>query len=345
MSGYHLVIAADEVGIFKPHLQNMVDLFSSVHYTSNVDDFRGATAAVADEKVVLACFGKISTEAIRFFCEQDADKPLLQHRRVQWIHSFMTGTDGYNFATLGKTIGCIPFSNARGVYADSLGEHIILSMLYFNRKVWQLQENQRNKVYDRFSHNRLLGATMGIVGYGNIGEQCAKRAASFGMNILGLRRSAPREGCSRDAFGVELLHGPDGLNRLLTQSDFVVNIMPATSENYHFFDAAVFKRMKRDAIYMNIGRGQTHAEADLVAALRENVIRGAAIDVFEKEPLPEESELWSIGSDKLLLTPHNADIHTECFEDATKHFVDLATSFVRQGELPKYLVDTAGKGY
>jgi phosphoglycerate dehydrogenase-like enzyme len=216
-------------------------------------------------------------------------------------------------------------------------------MLYFNRQVWLLQHNREQRVYDRFPHNRLLGLTLGIVGYGNIGEQCAKRAAAFGMKILGLRRSQPKEAV--DSLGVELLHGPEGFERVLQQSDFVLNIMPLTADNYHMFNLDVFSKMKRDAIYMNIGRGATQSETDLVAALRDGVIRGAAIDVFEKEPLPTDSELWSVGSDKLLLTPHNADVTRECFDEAVQQFVEHSQAFVTDGKLPAYLVDTSGKGY
>jgi phosphoglycerate dehydrogenase-like enzyme len=300
------------------------------------------TTAADDGKIVLGVFGGVGSHAIRLLCEADSTKPLPE-RKVQWIHSFSTGTDAYDFKTLAPTIGTIPFSNARGVYADSLAEHVVLAMLYFNRQVWQLQRNRENRMYDRFPHNRLLGQTLGIVGYGNIGEQCAKRAVSFGMKVLGLRRTAPRE--PTDSLGVELLHGSDGIEQLLSRSDFVLNIMPSTAENYHFFNTAAFAKMKRDAVYINIGRGSTQSEENLVAALRENLIRGAAVDVFEKEPLPAESELWSLGSDKLLLTPHNADINHDCFDEAVQQFVAYSQAFVNRGQLPTYLVDTSGKGY
>lgn len=340
------LLAADDLKLFGDTIAKFSTIFPAAVCVSSTTELESAVTALSagPSKVVLGVFGQIGPAAIRALCHVDAAKPLPE-RQVQWIHSFSTGTDAYDFKSLSPMIGTIPFSNARGVYADSLGEHIILSMLYFNRRVWQLQKNREQRLYDRFPHNRLLGLTLGIVGYGNIGEQCARRASSFGMKILGQRRSAPKDTAPADPYGVEILHGPAGFQRVLRESDFVLNVMPSTSENYHLFDKAAFEQMKRDAVYINIGRGATQSETDLVAALRTNVIRGAAIDVFEKEPLPTASEMWSLPDDKILLTPHNADVIHDPFGEAVQQFVELAEAYVARRELPAYLVDTAGKGY
>ncbi|CUG79834.1 D-isomer specific 2-hydroxyacid dehydrogenase, putative, partial [Bodo saltans] len=115
---------------------------------------------------------------------------------------------------------------------------------------------------------------------------------------------------------------------------------PATEENCHLFDEAVFKRMKRSAVYLNIGRGMTQREDHLAAALQTGTIRGAAVDVFEVEPLPAASPLWAVGDDKILLSPHNADITDEVFVE-TANFLQ----YVADGSLPDYCVDIHGKGY
>ena len=149
----------------------------------------------------------------------------------------------------------------------------------------------------------------------------------------------------KDEFGVEIVVGAAGFDRIVEESDFVLNVLPATEENHHLFDEAVFKRMKRSAVYLNIGRGMTQREDHLAAALQGGTIRGAAVDVFEVEPLPAASPLWAVGDDKILLSPHNADITDEVFVETANFFVGAATKFVANGSLPEYRVDIHGKGY
>lgn len=252
----------------------------------------------------------------------------------------------------------IPFSNARGVFASILAEHVLYSILYFNRRTWKLQDHRRRKVWDRFAMVPLRGQRVGIVGYGNIGQACARNALALGMDVVGLRRTLPQALASpssnnnsagsdpevRDEYGVKIVAGEAGLQQVL-ECDVVVNAMPLTSENRHFFNSHIFARMKPTAIYINIGRGATQVEADLAAALNAGVIRGAAVDVFEVEPLPESSPLWTLSDDQILLTSHNADISETAWTDTADYFLTLAERFVLQGKQPEYLLDVHGKGY
>ena len=142
-------------------------------------------------------------------------------------------------------------------------------------------------------------ATALIVGVGGIGAETARLAAAFGMTVLATdarRTEAPP--------GVAELHQPEALDALLPRADFVILTVPHTPATEGFFNRARFQRMKRSAFFINIGRGMTTKLDDLVAALRAGEIAGAALDVYEQEPLPAEHPLW--GMPNVLLTPHMA---------------------------------------
>ena len=102
--------------------------------------------------------------------------------------------------------------------------------------------------------------------------------------------------------------------------------------------------MRPDAVFINIGRGSTVNEDDLYDALNNNSIKGASLDVFAVEPLPQKSPLWSLPDDKILLTPHNADITHTCMQEAGEFFMALAKDFIGKGKVPEYLVDI-NRGY
>lgn len=278
---------------------------------------------------------------------------VLQEGRVRWIHTLSTGVDVFQFAKWRHLLpATVPVSNARGVFSNILAEHVLFSILYFQRSTWRIQRQQVERTWDRFPMLPLEGRSVGIVGYGDIGQACGRTLRRMGMQVTGLRRravapDAPRnaQGQPVDEHGVVLVSGDEAGLAAVLECDVVVNVMPRTAENYHYFDAAMFARMKRDALYINIGRGATQNEGDLARALEEGVIRGAAVDVFEIEPLPDESPLWRVGSDKLLLTPHNAVIDEGIFTERAEYFGMLAKAFVEDGAIPQYLVDVHGTGY
>jgi phosphoglycerate dehydrogenase-like enzyme len=138
-----------------------------------------------------------------------------------------------------------------------------------------------------------------VVGVGGIGAEVARLASTFGMRVIGVdeRRPAPPP-------GVAELHRAAALDALLPQADFVILTVPHTPETEGFMNRARFQRMKRGAFFINIGRGRTTRLDDLVAALRAGEIAGAALDVFEQEPLPAEHPLWTMPG--VLITPHTA---------------------------------------
>jgi phosphoglycerate dehydrogenase-like enzyme len=260
-------------------------------------------------------------------------------KRVRWVHSYMTGIDGFNVSALRNHFDGVPLTNARGCYSPMLAEHVILSVLYFNRQVWRLQANRKTRTYaDRFPSVPGTDQRMGIIGYGDIGREVAKRSiAALGVKVTGLKHRKPESAV--DDVGVQLLHGDGGLRELLATSDIVVTILPNTPATKHFITAKHFAAMKPSALFINIGRGATVIEDDLVDAVQKGTISGTALDVFETEPLPPTSRLWELEDHQLLLSPHIADVSTHSHADSAIDFVEKALRYANSGELPEYRID------
>src|SRR5947199_322668 len=167
---------------------------------------------------------------------------------------------------------------------------------------WALRLAETAPALDIIAPETMEGAEEAIalvVGVGGIGSEVARLASAFGMRVIGIdeRREAPPP-------GVAELHRAAGLDAQLPHADFVILTVPHTPETEGFMNRARFQRMKRTAFFINIGRGRTTRLDDLVAALKAGEIAGAALDVFEQEPLPAEHPLWTMPG--VLITPHTA---------------------------------------
>ncbi len=194
-------------------------------------------------------------------------------------------------------------TNFREIYNDHIGAHIMAFVLAFARGLHhylplQLRCEWKPAPLDT-GVVHLPEATALVVGVGGIGGETARLAAAFGMRVIGVdprRHDAPP--------GVLKLAGPDELDGLLPEADFVVLTVPHTPDTEGLMHRARFRRMRRSAFFINIGRGMTTRLDDLVAALRAGEIAGAALDVFEQEPLPADHPLWTMPN--VLITPHTA---------------------------------------
>jgi phosphoglycerate dehydrogenase-like enzyme len=194
-------------------------------------------------------------------------------------------------------------TNFREIFNDHISTHIMAFVLAFARglHVYIPQQLRREWKKDRENTGvvHLPEATALIVGVGGIGAETARLAAAFGMTVLATdaRRTSPLP-------AVTELHKPEALDELLPRADFVILTVPHTPATEGFMNRARFQRMKRSAFFINIGRGMTTKLDDLVAALNAGEIAGAALDVFEQEPLPSEHPLWTMPN--VLITPHMA---------------------------------------
>jgi phosphoglycerate dehydrogenase-like enzyme len=219
---------------------------------------------------------------------------------VKWVHSLAAGVD--KLMVDGLADSPVPVTNARGVFKRSLAEFAVLGMLYFFKHVRRLVESQRAHRWDDFLVDWLPGKVMGVVGYGEIGRECAMLAKALGVKIHATRRKPE---LSKDDPLLERVFPATGLKEMLHEVDVVLAAAPLTPETHHLIGRAEFAVMKPSAIVINVGRGPVIDEAALIGALQERRIGGAALDVFETEPLAPDSPLWDM--ENVLISPHCTD--------------------------------------
>lgn len=220
--------------------------------------------------------------------------------RLRWIHSFYAGVENILFPELIE--GSVILTNARGVYKKPLAEFVMAGVLFFSKDIRRLIRNQGLGIWQQFDVEETHGKVMGIVGYGETGKACAELARAFGMRVLGLRM---RPDLSRSDPLLDKVFGPDRLLQMLEACDYIVLAAPATQETRQLIGEAEIRSMKPHAVLINVGRGSVVDESALVIALEQGRIRGAALDVFEVEPLPAGHPFYRL--DNVLLSPHSTD--------------------------------------
>lgn len=261
-------------------------------------------------------------------------EPLLAKApRVRWVHSRSAGVENILFPALVE--GPVVVTNARGAYSRSLAEWAIAGVLFFAKGLRRLLRSQAEGRWDVFEPEEIAGRTLGIVGYGDIGRAVARHARALGMHVIALRRRPEKDDVAHEVVG------SDGLHDLMRRSDYVVVAAPMTSDTRALVGRAAISAMKPSGVLVNIGRGPVVDEAALVEALTARRIRGAALDVYEKEPLPAGHPLYSL--DNVLLSPHSADNVPGWRESAVDVFVEHVKLF-RSGEPLRNVVDKA-RGY
>jgi len=219
-------------------------------------------------------------------------------------------------------------TNASGVHAIPISEHILALLLAFARRLHLAVRTQERGEW--VPHHRekgvfeLAGKTMVLVGVGAIGERTAEVASALGMRVLAVRRD-PTVGTP----GVEATFGPDQLLDVLPEADFVVLTVPLTHETQGMIGERELRAVKSTVYIVNIGRGGTIQEHALIRALQEGWIAGAGLDVFETEPLPEDSPLWAM--ENVIITAHYSGATPHYDERAMDIFLDNLRRY-RDGE-------------
>lgn len=220
-------------------------------------------------------------------------------RRLRWIHSLGAGVETLPFDLLRKTDVIV--TNSRGIYADGLAEFAIAAMLSFAKDFRRLVQNQAERKWEPFTVQRLEGATAGIIGFGSIGRAIGSRAEALGMRVLTSRRTQGMP-----------------IDDVIAASDYVVISAPLTEETRGLMSRDRIALMRPSAVLVNVSRGAIVDEAALTSTLSEGRIRGAALDVFEVEPLPQVSPLWSLQN--VLISPHSADRTSDSHDRAAALF-------------------------
>lgn len=250
---------------------------------------------------------------------------------LRWIHSRAAGVDTILFPALVDSD--VLLTNGRGVFSRALVEFVLAAVLFFAKGFRRMVRSQQAGVWDPFDVDPIEGRTLGIVGYGDIGRTAAAQVRALGMRVLALRRRASQA----DPLVEEFL----SLAELMRRSDYVVVALPLTPETRGFVGEAEFAAMKQTAVLINVGRGPVVDEAALVRALERRRIRGAALDVFETEPLPAGHAFYRL--DNVLLSPHCGD-HTPGWQDAAMRCFLTNLDRFRRGEPLLNLVDKR-RGY
>jgi phosphoglycerate dehydrogenase-like enzyme len=235
---------------------------------------------------------------------------------LKWVHSGAAG--------VGKSLSPamlsspVVFTNSAGVHAPPIAETVLAMILHFGRGLDFALEGQRRAQWWKDPYYaadaplfELADATVGIVGFGGIGKEVARRVASLGARVVALKRSAatpedaalqPVGGGASLADRIDVRHGRSGLDRLLDESDVLVLTAPETAETRGMIDGAALARLRPGALLVNVARGKLVEEAPLLEALSSGRLRGAGLDVFWEEPLPEGHPLWELRN--VVLTPH-----------------------------------------
>jgi phosphoglycerate dehydrogenase-like enzyme len=248
---------------------------------------------------------------------------------VQWYHSLMAGLENQLFPELVES--AFPLTNSAGVFARSLGEWAIAGMLWFAKDLRRLHEQQGRAEWSQFISEPLTGKTVGILGYGGIGRATAERAKPFGMRVLATRKRPEK---TDDV--VDQMLPLDQLDTLCRESDYLVIAAPKTPETIGLVDERRLRLMKKGAVLINLGRGPIVDEPALIQALQEGWIKGAALDVFNVEPLPADHPFWKMPN--VLISPHCADHTTTWLHEAMELFLDNFSRWER-GEPLRNLAD------
>ena len=257
----------------------------------NGDALESFLAEVADADVVMGSYGGGSGDTFR--------RVVQAAKKARWIHTTSAGIDEILCPEVYERDFILTCAKGPAV-ASLLAEHAMALLLAVTRR---LVEAARYSSWQRGAFQsgptEISGMTMGIVGFGAVGEALAKRAVAFDLRVLGVRTRA-----SEPPPGVEAVWGPDKLPELLAESDVVVLILPNTECTEGSFGEEQFRQMKKTAILVNVGRGQVMDGPALERALVEGWIAGAGLDVMPEEPWPSESPLWRMPN--VLITPHIA---------------------------------------
>mmetsp|Transcript_5224 Transcript_5224/g.11550 ORF Transcript_5224/g.11550 Transcript_5224/m.11550 type:complete len:398 (-) Transcript_5224:1034-2227(-) len=232
---------------------------------------------------------------------------------VEWVHTRSAGIDF--IASEGLAKSTVTLTNAKGMFSSTLAEYCMMACSYFAKDLPRLMQQKRNLHWEQYPVLELRGATLGVVGYGDIGRASAKLAKAYGMKVIGVKRNPVS---FRDEY-CDVMYGTDKLNTLMEDSDYVLISTPLTEQTRNMISKEVLSNCKPSTVIINVGRGPIIDEEALIEALQNRAIKGAGLDVMTVEPLPKSSPLWKL--DNVLLSPHNMDMTLTFMRESTEFFV------------------------
>ena len=251
---------------------------------------------------------------------------------VRWVHSRSAGLDKTLFPELIERP--VPLTNGSGVFSPALAEFVIGAILFFAKDFRRMIRNQMAGVWEAFDVMPALGHTVGIVGYGDIGRAVAASVRPLGMTVLAVKRHVGPLHAANPL--VQQMYSPDRRIEMISRCDYIVAAAPLTPETRGMIAEPEFAAMKPTAVVINVGRGPVIREEALVSALSQERIKGAALDVFDHEPLPSGHPFYKL--ENVLMSPHCAD-HTPDWLDRAMEFFIAQFDRFQQGKPLMNVVD------
>lgn len=245
---------------------------------------------------------------------------------LKWVQSLSVGLDALLTEEIKKND--IVITNTKGCTSVPIAEHTIAMMTSLARGISYMIRNQLNRRWTSTPITDLSGATVAIIGYGEIGKQIAKRAKALDMFVIGCKKRPSIHATDDPA---DKIVGLDQLDSVMAEADFLILALPSTPETYHLINKEKLESMKKTSFLINIGRGNTIVEEELINHLKEKKIAGAALDVFETEPLPPQHPIWQL--ENLIISPHNAYFSPNTLERYMDLFLENIERFKEGKEL------------
>jgi phosphoglycerate dehydrogenase-like enzyme len=260
--------------------------------------------------------------------------------KLRWIHSPVAAVHLLMIPEIIQSE--IVVTNAREINGSVVAEHVIAQIFALAKCLPEAVRLQRQhqwgqEIIWQRRPKEIAGATLGLVGAGSIGREVAKRAASLGMRVLAVREDLSKP----KPEGVDTVLNSDRIDEMLAVADYVVLAVPVTPRTTALMNAERLAKMKPDSCVINVGRGPLIDEGALAVSLRAGKVRGAALDVFTKEPLPADSPLWDL--ENLLITPHTAALTEQLWDRQYALLHENLTRFL--AAQPLLAVVDKGKGY
>ena len=259
-----------------------------------------------------------SADVIMTFNSYITDDVLRDAPNLKWIHALTTGTDKID--RLPSLRPEVLLTSGRGIHGAPMSEAALLAMLALSRKLPIVIRNQDRRAWERPMPRLLEGKTVGIFGLGVIGSALAPRCKALGMHVIGVDPLKPV------VAGVDRVHGWEDATRVIGEMDFVVIFIPASPKTRGIFNAELLAAMKPTGYLVNLGRGEVVDDGALIDALRSGRIAGAALDVFNPEPLPEDHAYWSLPN--IIITPHMGGTFDEYPQSALPLFEENMRRFL-----------------
>jgi phosphoglycerate dehydrogenase-like enzyme len=260
----------------------------------------------------------------------------------KWLQVLTAGVEDYLAMNEIRNKQDLLLTNASGIHAIPISEHIFAMILALTRDIKKAIINQQDKIWTGLENTKpsmieLCGKNLLLVGLGSIGLATAKKGKAFGMKCIAVKNDILKEPKDpKYSNYVEEIHGPEELAKLIPLADFIVDSLPLTERTENMFDAKLFSKVKEGAFFVNVGRGKTVVERDLVEALRSGRLAGGGLDVFETEPLPKDSELWEMTN--VIVSPHISGWSEDYLERALEIFKENLRRYIK-GERLINLVD------